>query len=217
MPISWRAASRGRRVSASSVMHVAHARAGSTGRPTTTRNEVSAAPRSRRLNSSILPRLRSHPIHTPSRGVPSARAVEEVEAVAARRCAWRAFSASMPARPRVEDLLVLRQLGVGGVGEVGEQREVEVRVQVARAPAPRDARPAPARPRRCRGAWARSTMVRASSGTPRSELERGRRRGLRDPVHELAARARPRAGWPGSARAAPIHGSERRRRAAARA
>ena len=46
---------------------VAHRRAGSTRSPTWTAKLVSVAPRSSRLNSSILPRLRSHPIQRPSR------------------------------------------------------------------------------------------------------------------------------------------------------
>ena len=47
---------------------------------------VSVAPRSSRLNSSILPRFRSHPIHRPSLLVPLPRAMEQEKAV---RCVAR--------------------------------------------------------------------------------------------------------------------------------
>ena len=66
MPISCRAASRGRRVSVSSVMQ--YRTSGRIARsPTCSTKLVSVAPRSSRLNSSIFPRLRSHPIQRRSR------------------------------------------------------------------------------------------------------------------------------------------------------
>ena len=66
IPINSRATPRGSRVSVSSVMQ--YLICGSIDRsPTLSVKLVSVAPRSSRLNSSILPRLRSHPIHRPSR------------------------------------------------------------------------------------------------------------------------------------------------------
>ena len=60
---------------------VAHRRAGSSRSPTWTVKLVSVAPRSRRLNSSILPRLRSHPIHDVFARVPVPLAMEQEEAI----------------------------------------------------------------------------------------------------------------------------------------
>ena len=64
---------------------VAHATAGSRSRRPAPRSRCRSAPRSSRLNSSILPRLRSQPIQTPSLLVPAPGAMEQEEPVRACR------------------------------------------------------------------------------------------------------------------------------------
>ena len=88
---------------------------------------VSVAPRSSRLNSASLPRLRSHPIQRPSLGFQ-------------RRSRWKKKKRS-GAVPRVElvDAAASRAAtsasssgsdGCVGVGKVAEQREVQMRIAV---------------------------------------------------------------------------------------
>ena len=91
---------------------------------------MSVAPRSRRLNSSILPRFRSQPIHACSPRSTAGRGETG-------RSGWRGpspnlrLSASTPVARAVEDRRVLRRVGGVGVGEVAENREVDAGIEIA--------------------------------------------------------------------------------------
>ena len=129
MPISSRATPRGRRVSLSSVMQ--YLTCGRIDRsPTVTAKLVSVAPRKRRLNSSIFPRLRSQPIHSPSRAF-HWRSRWNRKKRSPPPFACLAFSAAMPARAASRIVGVVRQRLGRRVEEVAEDREVDVRVDVA--------------------------------------------------------------------------------------
>ena len=101
-------------------------------RPSAGTKLVSVAPRSRRLSSCSLPRLRSQPIQWPSRSFQTPRAVEEEEAlVAAGAGPCRAFSRAMPPpAPAASNALVVGQRLGGGVAPVGQQREAQLVVGV---------------------------------------------------------------------------------------
>ena len=92
---------------------------------------VSVAPRSRRLNSSIFPRLRSHPIHTASPAIPLALTVEEEEAVAAAVGMLRIQGLDAGAC-RGQNVGVTRERFRRRVAKIGQQREVDVRIDVAK-------------------------------------------------------------------------------------
>ena len=85
--------------------------------PCATMKLVSVAPRSRRLNSASLPRLRSHPIQRRSLGVPPALAVEEEETVRRRG----ARSSSSTRRPCMNEQPLVSF--AGRFRAVGESRE----------------------------------------------------------------------------------------------
>ena len=136
---------------------------------------VSVAPRSSRLNSSILPRLRSHPIHKPSRSFHC-------------RCRWNRKKRSERPSPclrverldararRGQNLGVARQRLGRGVAKIAEHREMNVRVDVAERLDFEVREEIRARARRCRGSSARSPSCAPLAGT-RSSSSRGRRRG----------------------------------------
>ena len=116
---------------------------------------VSVAPRSRRLNSSILPRLRSHPIQRPSCAFHwRVRWNRKNRSAAPSPCF--ALSASMPARGRRENLA--RRAAASPPRRRGSRSGWRngCAGRGCRAPGPRGARPARAPARRCRGSSARS-------------------------------------------------------------
>ena len=187
MPISSRAASRGRRVSLSSVMqyrtcgrHRQVARRDST-------KLVSVAPRSSRLNSSILPRLRSHPIQRPSRSFHwRTRWKRKNRSRAVGACL--ALSASMPARAAARISASRGSVSVGRVAEVAQDREVDVADRRCRAPGPRGARAARRRASTLSRIVGTITIVRAASRhavevEPRQPPRRDQPRD--EPLHDL--------------------------------
>ena len=137
---------------------------------------MSVAPRSRRLNSSILPRLRSQPIHAPlaARSTAARGGTGRSGRRARRRTC--AFSASMPARARARGSPRRPAASrVGRVGEVAEDREVDARIEVAERQHLEVLEQRVHARRRSSAASGRSTIVRASSGTPSEKSRRGSR------------------------------------------
>ena len=93
------------------------------------RSVVSVAPRSSRLNSCSLPRLRSQPIHFPCGFVPDPAAVEQEEALAVgSRAVAEVQARDARARGGEERGVALGALGVR-VGPVREQGEAKLAVR----------------------------------------------------------------------------------------
>ena len=176
MPISFLAASRGRNVSRVERDAVADARQHDRASPICTTKLVSVAPRSSRLNSSILPRLRSQPIQTCSLAFQSAVAVEEKEAVAVSG-PNRAVSAAMPSRAAARIAASSGMCSRRRVREVAQDREVDVRIEVGEREHLEVLDAAPSTRSTDVKSVGTMTIVRASAGTPPRKSKRNRRRG----------------------------------------
>ena len=156
---------------------VAHRRQDVAARRPASMKLVSVAPRSSRLNSSILPRLRSQPIHACSRAFQRRSRWNRK-----KRSAWSAPNRRLSvldagARARRESRRRPGSSRRVGVGEVAEDREVDVRIEVAEREhldvLEQRRRP----PSTLVSSVGTTTIVRASSGTPSEKSRRGRRRG----------------------------------------
>ena len=109
---------------------VAHRREDRRARRPATVKLVSVAPRSRRLNSSILPRLRSQPIHACSRAF-QRRARWNRKKRSACSGPNRRLRSSMPARAAARIAASSGSSRDVGVGEIAEDGEMDVRIEVA--------------------------------------------------------------------------------------
>ena len=215
-PISVRAALRGSRVSASSVKTLRTL--GSTARsPVECEKLVSVAPRSRRLNSSILPRLRSQAMKTPSLGFHWRSRWNRKK----RPVPWRRFKSSMPACAAAR---IAPSSGMAAAEASGKSLRMAKWTCGSRLPSACTSRCS----RRCStpGTLPSSvgtiTIVRAPSGTPEPKSSRGmarlHERG-HDALDEAGSRARSRAAgragprrWPPRARRRPRRTTRRPRR-----
>ena len=91
---------------------------------------MSVAPRSSRLNSSILPRFRSQPIHACSPHVPLPVAVKQEEAIGVLGAELEVERLDARARA-FENRRVSGRVGRARVGEVAEDREMDARIEIA--------------------------------------------------------------------------------------
>src|SRR2546426_337772 len=141
------------------------------GSPTWTRKLVSLAPRSRRLNSSIFPRLRSQPIHEPSPGF-HWRARWNRWNRSVRPWPRQAFKARTPARAASR---ISSSAGSSAVGASAKSPRMAKCMRGSTFPRARTSTcsNSSATPATLVSRVGTTTMVRASSGTPAWKSRRG--------------------------------------------